>query len=158
MNNQHPTYDNHETPADLLGVTKRVDALAATQRASARAGFEAHIHSSTVELLNPDRLKLVPAPFVNAPARRWISPMRIAAAVAVVSTIGITYLAMNGRGNAPEPTVIVIDQVADIEHWLTVASSEDSANAVNAEIDLLLADTQKLSEGIRTAPIDGGAL
>ena len=77
----------------------------------------------------------------------------------MLSTIGISYLAINGRGNAVPPTVIVIDPIADIDHWLTVASTEDSTNAVNAEIDLLLADTQKLSDGIRTAPpTDGGAL
>lgn len=158
MNNQHPTHDNHETPADLHGVATQVDALAAAERASARVGFESHIHGSTVELLNPDRLKLVPAPFVHTPTRHWISPMRVAAAVAVLSTVGVTYLAMNGQLTSPSSTIAVIDPVADIEHWLTVSSSEDTSNAVDAEIDLLLADTQKLSEGIRTAPADGGAL
>ncbi len=160
MINQHPNHDSHETPADLRKVIQRVDALGASERASARAGFESHIHSSTVDLINPERLKLVPAPFVKSSARRWISPMRVAAAVAFLSTVGITYLAINGQLKSQSPTIaaIDIDPVADIEHWLTVASSEDTANAVDAEIDLLLADTQKLSEGIRTAPIDGGAL
>ena len=106
MNNQHP---NHEPPADLHGVAQQVDTLAAAQRASAKAGFEARIHGATVELLRADRLKLVPAPFVITPARRWISPMRIAAAVAVLSTIGVTYLATHGQLKSHSPTMATID-------------------------------------------------
>ena len=162
MNDQPLIRTDHDTPFDLQDIARNIDALAAAQRACARPGFEDHIHASTVDLLNPQRLKLVPAPFVRAPSHRWFSPLRVAAAIALFSTIGITYLAMNGRGNMPAQTFVTTDTgaaIADIEHWLSVAGSEDTANTVDAEIDLLLADTQKLFDGIHTAPAaDGGAL
>ncbi len=164
MNQHQPTREAHETSPELRDIAQQVDGLASSERAAAGSGFESRIHAATVGSLTPPPLHYHEAEIASPamPMLRRISvPLRIAAVIALCSTVGLGYLAFRG-GLRSQSIVIATDNgavISDIEHWLAVSATDDAVDAVNAELDLLKADTQSLSEGIRATEFpEGGAL
>lgn len=149
----HRTRQDHETPADLgpagigeawttedLGVARALDGLGAAARALPDAGFEPRLLASVQ----------APTPGAIAPSRPagagWRG-LRLAAAVALLASVGAAWLALRTPGPAGRaPTVANASQ---IERDIDIILSWDS-DSIDT-IDSLVAETLRVDDLLETA-------
>ena len=150
----------HTIPDDLMPVARGLDAIAAAD-ASVPAGFEDRLVAAVLATQAQPMFAVGHEPrkgSMHHPAvrTRLVSPLQLAAAVALACTIGVFYLA--SQGSRQNTTLATTDQSAaasDLEHWLALAPADDP---VDLELDLLKADAEKVRQGIRSSgSTDGGA-
>jgi hypothetical protein len=151
----------HTIPDDLMPVARGLDAIAAAD-ASTPAGFEDRLVAAVLATQPQPAFTVSHAPRpggMHQPAMRMrlVSPLRLAAAVAAVSTLGVFYLAAHHSRQATAlATADPSEAISDLEHWLALAPADDP---VDLELDLLKADAEQVRQGIRgTSSTEGGAL
>lgn len=120
-----------------------LDRLARAEAADAAPDFESRVvHRSA------PALRAAPRPFAEVLAS---TPVRIAAAVAVVLSGIALVLAIRQPRAVPAPEPIAASALTDLDHavaeWLTFAALSGQ-DAFAAELDLLYAETVRLGEGL----------
>lgn len=133
-----------EPDADMV---RRLDRLAAAERASARAGFEDRIIAATLPRTGGLRLVGDPSPRRAVPrpgAWRLFTPMRAAAVLALAGAIVAVFAA---RRPGAAPSVLAMREPAaksPADDWLLVSSVLEEG-ATSTEMKNLLSDTSQLS-------------
>jgi len=121
-----------------------LDRLAHAEASSAPAGMESRVADRSAPALRE-----APIPFARVLAR---SPMRIAAAAALLAGGAIALVWLNRQATTPAapeaPVIATTDSDLDgaVAAWLTVAALDDQ-DPIAAELDLLYAETARLGEG-----------
>ncbi len=146
------------TPDECPEIQRLLDTLAAHERASAPAGFEARLATATqpnhrLVHAGSARPASAPLPFPSSPAHRRFS-LRLAAAFALTATVIATIVATRV---APGPSVAPIannTRSAELEHDVDQLLSVYAAfeGSFGTDLDLLGEDLSTLGAKVRSSP------
>jgi len=126
-----PTDHNPDLPGELRSTERSLDALGEAARDEAPAALHASIVSAGAEILASDTPRLRLAGTGAAPAARFATPWRLAAAVALLVGAGVLVIALNQpapnlNGNTAIATNAVLDELIEIETEYAADSGWDS--------------------------------
>jgi hypothetical protein len=135
----------------LIRLDSQLEALTAEIENLAHAdlpppGLEDRIYTTTLPALQQapkSPLKLVGTPRAWAP--RFLSPLRLAASIALLATAGAVWLASSRGGAAADPHPIA---TADTDDWALVSAMfQDDASE---ELESLMSDSAGLQDRIKS--------
>jgi hypothetical protein len=127
-------HDHHATPDDLRPIERELDALGASERAGAPAGFEQRIALATT-----DALRAGPAPVARI-GFAGVGWRRLAAAVALVAGAGLIVVLTTQRlgsgAQAPEAVEAAAIE-AELDAWLAdpFLDASDAFASLREELD-----------------------
>lgn len=156
----------HLDEPNLLELAHRLDRLGRSDRAAAPADLESRLLTAVrpgQAAREPAPLRYVPAAEPGRDSRRFWTPLPLAAAVAVLATVGAVWLSGRGAGPATghtELAALTLEQ--DVSQWLDLSDmigSELDAElaAIDAEAARLSTNPDEASTGLETL-LEEGAL